>query len=235
MDKIPQPMTSSFLLNSGYYTKVNFQQMMAQLNNIDENTPYITGFKYMPSFRVNNKDIPEVIRPIKITGTHSYRNNPVIIYFNDKGERFEYEEDLWSNDAKSKDGIYILSPEIQNRWKEEEVIFDQATNKRSLISKLPNDTINKILSRNNPLYVRKEQSTRSPLGRISNNKKKGGRTRKRSKKKSSRKNMYVSRKSKKSKKSKTSSKKYKNSKHSQKKSKKKQKKKNYYRHDRNFT
>ena len=204
MDKIPQPMTSSFLLNSGYYTKVNFQQMMTQLNNIDENTPYIAGFKYMPSFHVNNKDIPEVIRPVKITGTHSYRNNPVIVYVDDRGKKFETEEDLWSNNPNSKDGIYILSPEIQNRWKEEEVIFDQATNKRSLISKLPNDTINKILSRNNPLYVRKEQSTRSPLGKISNNKKKGGRTRKRSKKKSSRKNMYVSRKSKKSKKSKKS-------------------------------
>ena len=190
MDKIPQPMTSSFLLNSGYYTKVNFQQMMAQLNNIDENTPYITGFKYMPSFRVNNKDIPEVIRPIKITGTHSYRNNPVIIYFNDKGERFEYEEDLWSNDAKSKDGIYILSPELQERWREESLIMKGAIDKKSTLSKLPNDMINTILSNNNKLYVKKQtnpyieqkQSDRKPLGIISNNKKKGGRTRKRSKK-----------------------------------------------------
>jgi hypothetical protein len=177
MDKIPQPMTSSFLLTSGYYTKVNFQQMMTQLDNIDENTPYITGFKYMPSFRVNNKDILEVIRPIKITGTHSYRNNPVIIYFNDKGERFEYEEDLWSNDAKSKDGIYILSPELQKRWQEESLIMKGAIDNKSSLSKLPNDMINTILSQNNKLYVNKQknpyikqkQKDRKPLGTLDTN------------------------------------------------------------------
>ena len=177
MNKIPHPMTSNFLLNSGYYTKVNFQQMMTQLNNIDENTPYITGFKYMPSFHVNNKDIPEVIRPIKITGTHSYRNNPVIIYFNDKGERSEVEEALWSNDAKSKDGIYILSPELRKRRYEESLIMKGAIDKKSSLSKLPTDMINTILSNNNKLYVKKQlnpyiekkQSDRKPLGTLDEN------------------------------------------------------------------
>ena len=177
MNKIPHPMTSNFLLNSGYYTKVNFQQMMTQLNNIDENTPYITGFKYMPSFHVNNKDIPEVIRPIKITGTHSYRNNPVIIYFNDKGERSEVEEALWSNDAKSKDGIYILSPELRKRRYEESLIMKGAIDKKSSLSKLPTDMINTILSNNNKLYVKKQlnpyiekkQSDRKPLGTLNEN------------------------------------------------------------------
>ena len=168
-------MTSDFLLNSGYYVKVDFQQLVNQINKMDENTPHIEGYKYTPSYNFSNVSSPEIVRPVKILETQSQnRNNPVIVYVDDRGKKFETEEDLWSNNPESKDGIYILSPEIQNRWKEEEVIFDQATNKRSLISKLPNDTINKILSKNNPLYVRQKQSTRSPLKLISNNKNKQG-------------------------------------------------------------
>ena len=156
MDKIPTQMTSKFLLNSGYYIKVIFQQMLTQCIKIDENTPHITGFKYMPSYRWNNKDTPEVIRPIKIIGTHSYRNSPVIIYIDDRGEKFEVEEDLWSNDPKSKDGIYILSPELQKRWSEEDVVMKGAIDKKSSLSRLPTDMINVILSKNNKLYVKQQ-------------------------------------------------------------------------------
>ncbi len=175
MNKIPKKMTSDFLLNSGYYVKVDFQQLVNLINKMDENTPHIEGYKYTPSYNFSNVSSPEIVRPVKILETQSQnRNNPVIVYVDDRGKKFETEEDLWSNNPESKDGIYILSPEIQNRWKEEEVILDQATNKRSLISKLPNDTINKILSKNNPLYVTQEQSNRSPLKVISNNKNKQG-------------------------------------------------------------
>lgn len=108
-------MNSDFLLNSGYYIKVNFQQMLTHLGNINENTPHIEGVKYMPSYSWNSKNTPDIIRPVKIIGTYTPRTSPVIIYIDDRGEKFEVEEDLWSNDPKSKDGIYILSPELHER------------------------------------------------------------------------------------------------------------------------
>lgn len=177
MDKIPTPMTRDFLLNSGYYIKVDFQQTIDQINRMDQNTPHIDGYKYTPSFKLTSIATPEILRPVKIIGTHSYRNNPVIIYITDKGDRFEFEEDLWSNDPNSKDGIYILSPELQKRWKEEETVMKMAIDKESTLSKLPNDMINTILTKNNQLYVNKQknpyikqkQPDRKPLGTLQEN------------------------------------------------------------------
>jgi hypothetical protein len=156
MDKIPTPMTPDFLLSSGYYVKVDFRQTTDQINRMGQNTPHIDGYKYTPSVKLTNTATPEILRSVKIIGMHSYRNNPVIIYLTDKGDRFEVEEDLWSNDPNSKDGIYILSPELQERWKEEEIIMKCAIDKASTLSKLPNDMINTILSQNNKLYVTKQ-------------------------------------------------------------------------------
>lgn len=175
MDKIPTPMTPDFLLNSGYYIKVDFRQTIDQINRMDQNTPHIDGYKYTPSFKLTSIASPEILRPVKIIGTHSYRNNPVIVYITDKGVRFEVEEDLWSNDPNSKDGIYILSPELQKRWQEEETVMKSAIDKESTLSKLPNDMINTILSKNNQLYVNKQknpyikqkQPDRKPLGTLS--------------------------------------------------------------------
>jgi hypothetical protein len=182
MEKIPKQMTSDFLLNSGYYIKVNFQQMLAQLGNIDENTPHIEGFKYTPSYRLNNKNTIEIIRPVKIIGTYIPRTSPVIVYIDDRGEKNEWEEELWSNNPKSKDGIYILSPELQKRWSEEDAVMRGAIDKKSSLSKLPTDMINTILSKNNNLYVKQQynpyapqQPNRRPLETLSiNTNKQGG-------------------------------------------------------------
>ena len=80
MDKIPTPMTPDFLLSSGYYVKVDFRQTTDQINRMGQNTPHIDGYKYTPSVKLTNTATPEILRPVKIIGMHSYRNNPVIIY-----------------------------------------------------------------------------------------------------------------------------------------------------------
>ena len=193
MDKIPTPMTPDFLLSSGYYVKVDFRQTTDQINRMGQNTPHIDGYKYTPSVKLTNTATPEILRSVKIIGMHSYRNNPVIIYLTDKGDRFEVEEDLWSNDPNSKDGIYILSPELQERWKEEEIIMKCAIDKASTLSKLPNDMINTILSQNNKLYVTKQtnpyyskqtKTDRKLLGTLSDRKNiQGGKKSKKSRRK----------------------------------------------------
>jgi len=198
MDKIPTPMTRDFLLNSGYYIKVDFQQTIDQINRMDQNTPHIDGYKYTPSFKLTSIASPEIIRPIKIIGIQSYRGIPQIIYITDKGDRFEVEEALWSNDPNSKDGIYILSPELQKRWQEESLIMLGAIDKKSTLSKLPTDMINTILSKNNQLYVNKQknpyikqkQPDRKPLGTLSDrtNIQGGNKSKKLRRKRKSRKN-----------------------------------------------
>jgi len=169
ISKSNKQITSDILLNSGVYMKVDFKQMLKKIETIDENTPYIEGYKYTPSYSWNNIIVPDNIQNIRIVGSRKdNRSITQIKYITNNGEEVEVDEIFWSNDIKDKDGVYVLSPEGEARMKEENEVMNASIDSKSRMSKLPVEMVNMILSNNNPVYVNKK---RKPLTNIS---KKGG-------------------------------------------------------------
>lgn len=170
--------TLDLLLNSGMFTKINFNQALAltKANAMDENSSPIEGYNYNKELKMDKYTFPSQLESIKILGSNKdNRSQHYVIYVVDKtNETKTVYSEFWNNDMDTQDGIYVLSPHGKSILEQEETVIDGYNNPKNNISKLPIEMINNILANNNPIYVNK-QRTALPLEPQSN--KQGGKKR----------------------------------------------------------
>ena len=97
--------TLDLLLNSGMFTKINFNQALAltNANAMDENSSPIEGYNYNKELKMDKYTFPSQLESIKILGSNKdNRSQPYVIYVVVKtNETKTVYSEFWNNDMEN--------------------------------------------------------------------------------------------------------------------------------------